>query len=74
MIHTTQVHVESAVDHVLNSLAPLATREVDLDKQVLGHLPPIVGDRSHVIQILTNLVGNGLKFTAKVRGSGVDPA
>eukprot|EP00798_Chlamydomonas_sp_ICE-L_P008207 gene8207-1470_t len=59
------VEINGVVDHVLHSLAPLAAKDVMIERAVADRLPPLVGDRSRIIQILSNLVGNSLKFTTK---------
>lgn len=63
-----QVHVDKVIDHVVRTLSPMAKRGVVLEKALVStKLPPIVADERRIIQLLSNLIGNALKFTEKVR-------
>ncbi len=55
------------MDHVIRTLSPLAKRGVVLERIVAKALPPIVADERRIIQLLSNLLGNALKFTDEVR-------
>ncbi|GAX76238.1 hypothetical protein CEUSTIGMA_g3682.t1 [Chlamydomonas eustigma] len=60
------VFVEKVVDHVIHTLSPMAKRGVVLEKALaMASLPPIVGDERRIMQLLSNLIGNALKFTDK---------
>eukprot|EP00198_Chlamydomonas_reinhardtii_P009452 XP_001698789.1 chlamyopsin-6 [Chlamydomonas reinhardtii] len=64
-----------AVDHVVDIVAPLAKKEVTMERWVDPATPLIIADFSRVIQILYNLTGNALKFTNKGRvGVRVEPS
>ena len=63
-----QVYTQHIVEHVIRTLSPMAKRGVALDTVVPAALPPIVADERRIIQLLSNLLGNALKFTGKVRG------
>ncbi|GIL60119.1 hypothetical protein Vafri_14766 [Volvox africanus] len=52
-----------AVDHVVDIVAPLARKDVVIERFVDPRTPFIIADFSRVIQILYNLAGNSLKFT-----------
>ncbi len=82
-LHKEPLDLSDLALDVIGRLAPLAARhEIKLEA---GELPsvPILGDRPSLIQMLTNLVENAIKYTAqnapgKVReilvDTGTDPA
>jgi signal transduction histidine kinase len=56
--------VEELFDHALQVLRPLAANKSQrLVVAVSPGLPPVKADRERVLQVLTNLVGNSIKFT-----------
>ncbi len=58
--------VAVVVDHVVRTLSPMAKRGVVLEKALaLDRLPPIVADERRILQLLSNIIGNALKFTEK---------
>jgi signal transduction histidine kinase len=40
-----------------------AERKITMREEITGNLPPILVDRDRIVQVLTNLIGNALKFT-----------
>ncbi|KXZ47741.1 hypothetical protein GPECTOR_33g623 [Gonium pectorale] len=59
--------LDKAVDHVVDIVAPLAKKDVAIERSVDPRTPLIIADFSRVIQILYNLTGNALKFTHRGR-------
>ena len=60
------VWVDKVVDHVMRTLTPMAKRSVVLEKALcIEKLPPIVADERRIIQVLSNVLGNALKFTER---------
>jgi chemotaxis family two-component system sensor kinase Cph1 len=57
---------DDAVQTVLADLHDLISRQ-QAAVRVAGPLPPVVGDPERVIQLLSNLVGNGLKYNKNPR-------
>lgn len=56
--------VEETVEDALNTMRPYAhKREVDLSLDYEPNLPKIAFDADRIIQVVTNLVSNGIKFT-----------
>jgi signal transduction histidine kinase len=64
LVHAEPVHVEEIVALVAEGFRPLTERKgLDLVMLAADDVPAIVSDRHRLEQILTNLVGNAVKFT-----------
>jgi len=58
------LHIDDLVSEVVLSLRPeIEAKEVNLTVEVPPDLPEVWGDRSRIIQVLTNLVTNAYKYT-----------
>jgi len=58
------LHVGDLVSEVIVSLRPqIQAKEINLTIEVPPDLPQVWGDRTRIIQVLTNLVSNAYKYT-----------
>lgn len=63
-MHRVPVSFRESVDHVISMLSPQAQRgKVLVNAEIDPDLPQIFADPDQMIQVLTNLLGNALKFT-----------
>ena len=63
-LHAEPVHVRELVEQAADRFRPLTARKgLQLETVCGDDLPQVVTDRQRVEQILTNLIGNAVKFT-----------
>ncbi|MCS7207630.1 MAG: cell wall metabolism sensor histidine kinase WalK [Dehalococcoidia bacterium] len=63
-LHLAPLPVEAVAQEVAERFAPLARQAgLTLTVEVAPHLPPVLADRDKLLQALSNLLDNALKFT-----------
>lgn len=61
-----QVDTVSIIDHAVRTLTPLVKKDVMLEKVIHDKLPPMVADSRRLLQVVSNVLSNAIKFTEKV--------
>ena len=63
-LNAQAVHVQELMNEVLQStLSQIEEKEQELDVDIQSDLPEVMGDRTRLMQIFTNLIGNAHKYT-----------
>ena len=64
-VRQTPVEVRALIDEILKLFEPQArARGITISSAVAPDLRPLYADRERLVQVLSNLLGNALKFTA----------
>lgn len=63
-LHTAEGDLVECIQDAVSRLEPLAREHgIELSMAIDGELPLIIFDRKRISQVLTNLIGNAVKFT-----------
>jgi PAS domain S-box-containing protein len=66
VIEPEKVAIHELIESALETLRPLVENAgVDLVEQYESKVPPVMADRQRIAQVLSNLIGNSIKATAK---------
>ncbi len=64
VVDATAESATSLVDEALDMLAPLAMKKgIKLEKDLMAGIASVAADRPRILQVLSNVVGNAIKFS-----------
>ncbi len=65
-VHPGCVALEEIIDEACRSLVPQAkAKNITLNNTVVGELPPVYADPPRVVQVLSNLIDNAIKYSPR---------